>query len=136
MLRKLGLVDLLAAIQSKVENDTGIRCYDTVPINAASPLYYMEVIEKHPEDTKIMFCEVYTIWIHAIAGQGESSVEIYNLIDGLEESFAADIELPEPFELVLQTGQGVQSINTDESGKKRAVIVYDFKVSYGFKVKN
>ena len=138
MLKKLGLVDLIHSIQSKSEqNIEGVRCYDSVPKNAPSPFYFVEVVGKRPADTKTMFCEIFTVWIHAIAapeGNG-SSIGIYNMIESLEESMTEDIELPECFNLVLQSSTGVQTIKTDETREKHAVLAYEFKVSYGFKVK-
>ena len=46
-----------------------------------------------------------------------------------------DIELPLFVRLVLQTDAGVQTIMTDETGEKHAVLDYVFKVAYGFKIK-
>ena len=43
-----------------------------------------------------------------------------------------DITLPDPFELLLQTDGGVQTIKTDETGEKHAIVNYDFMVCYGF----
>lgn len=137
MLRKLGLVDLISAIQNRIEQNTELRCYDAVPKNTPSPFYFVEVTGKRPADTKTMFCEVFTVWVHAIAAPEEtgSSVGIYNLIERLEESMTEDIELPEPFNLVLQSNIGVQTIKLDETNEKHAVLAYEFKVSYGFKMK-
>lgn len=137
MLRKLGLVDLIQAVQNKVEQNTeGVRCYDSVPKNAPSPFYFVEVVGKRPADTKTMFCEIFTVWIHAIAAPDNgSSIGIYSMIESLEESMTEDIELPECFNLILQSSTGVQTIKTDETKEKHAVLAYEFKVSYGFKVK-
>ncbi len=137
MLKKLGLVDLISAVQNRIEQNTGVRCYDAIPQNTPSPLYFVEVIGKRPANTKTMYCEIFTIWVHAIAAPEENggSVGIYNLIEKLEESMTEDIELPEPFNLLLQSNVGVQTIKLDESKEKHAVLAYEFKVSYGFMVK-
>ena len=34
MYKQLGLVDLVHAIQQIVETNTGLRCYDAIPLNA------------------------------------------------------------------------------------------------------
>lgn len=134
MLKKLGLVELIKAIQDKIQN-TGYKCYDTVPLNAKSPFYFAELVGKKQADTKTMFCDVFTVWIHAIAEPNNSSVNIYNLIEKLEESLTDDIELSGEFNLIMQTELGLQTIKIDETNEKHAVIAYEFKVSYGFKTK-
>ena len=135
MYKQLGLVDLIHGIQAKVEEKTGVKCYDAVPRNAPSPFYFAEVIGKRPAHTKTMYRDVYTIWIHAIAQPGDSSVQIYEMIQQLEEALTEDISLPEGFELILQVSNGVQTIKTDETNEKHAVLSFEFTVCYGFKCK-
>lgn len=135
MYKQLGLLDLIYAIQVKVEAKTKLRCYDAVPNNAPSPFYFAEVIAKRPAHTKTMYRDVFTVWIHAVAEPGQSSVRIYELIQLLEESLTEDIILPEGFEMILQTNNGVQRIKTDETNEKHAVLAFEFTVCYGFKCK-
>lgn len=135
MYKQLGLVDLIHRIQAKVEEKTGVKCYDAVPRNAPSPFYFAEVIGKRPAHTKTMYRDVYTVWIHAIAQPGDSSVQIYEMIQQLEEALTEDISLPEGFELILQVSNGVQTIKTDETNEKHAVLSFEFTVCYGFKCK-
>ena len=135
MYKQLGLLDLIHAIQVKVEAKTKLRCYDAVPNNAPSPFYFAEVIAKRPAHTKTMYRDVFTVWIHAVAEPGQSSVRIYELIQLLEESLTEDIILPEGFELILQTNNGVQRNKTDETNEKHAVLAFEFTVCYGFKCK-
>lgn len=135
MYKQLGLVDLISAIQKKVKERTGIVCYDAVPQNAPSPFYFAEVVGKRPAHSKTMYRDVFTVWIHVIAEPGESSVQVYDLIQKLEEALTEDIELPEEFELIMQTNNGVQTIKTDETNEKHAVLSYEFMVCYGFKCK-
>lgn len=135
MYKQLGLVNLIRGIQAKVEEKTGVKCYDAVPRNAPSPFYFAEVIGKRPAHTKTMYRDVYTVWIHAIAQPGDSSVQIYEMIQQLEETLTEDISLPEGFELILQASNGVQTIKTDETNEKHAVLSFEFTVCYGFKCK-
>lgn len=135
MYKQLGLVNLIRGIQAKVEEKTGVKCYDAVPRNAPSPFYFAEVIGKRPAHTKTMYRDVYTVWIHAIAQPGDSSVQIYEMIQRLEETLTEDISLPEGFELILQASNGVQTIKTDETNEKHAVLSFEFTVCYGFKCK-
>lgn len=135
MYRQLGLLDLIAAIQAKVEKRTGIKCYDAVPDKAPSPFYFAEVVGKRPAHSKTMWRDVFTVWIHIVAEPTDSSVPIYGYIQMLEEALTEDIRLPEGFELVMQTNNGVQTIKTDETNEKHAVLAYEFMVCYGFKWK-
>ena len=130
--QKLSPVTLIAAVQDKVEALTGLRCYDHVPLNEASPLYYAEITRILPANSKTMYRDVYSVAIHCIAEESPSSVGVYNLIQSLEEALTEDIEIPEPFELLMQTSGGLQSIKEDETGEKHAIVSYDFTVCYGF----
>ena len=135
MYKQLGIVDLISAIQSKVQDSTNMECYDAVPGNTPSPFYFAEVVGKRPAHSKTMWRDVFTVWIHAIAEPGDSSVQIYEMVQNLEEALTEDISLPEEFELIMQTDNGIQTIKTDETGEKHAVLAYEFKVCYGFKCK-
>ena len=130
--QKLSPVTLIAAVQEKVEALTGLRCYDHVPLDEASPLYFAEITRIQPANSKTMYRDVYSVAIHCIAEESPSSVGVYNLIENLQSALSEDITLPEPFELVMQTDNGVQTIKTDESGEKHAIVSYDFTVCYGF----
>lgn len=130
--QKLSPVTLIAAVQEKVEAITWLRCYDHVPLNEESPLYFAEITRIQPANSKTMFRDVYSVAIHCIAEESPSSVGVYNLIENLQSALSEDITLPEPFELVMQTDNGVQTIKTDESGEKHAIVSYDFTVCYGF----
>lgn len=135
MYKQLGIVDLISAIQGKVQDRTSMVCYDAVPENVPSPFYFVEVVGKRPAHSKTMWRDVFTVWIHAIAEPGDSSVQIYEMVQNLEEALTEDISLPEGFELIMQTGNGIQRIKTDETGEKHAVLTYEFMVCYGFKCK-
>ena len=130
--QKLSPVTLIAAVQDKVEALTGLRCYDHVPLNEASPLYFAEITRIQPANSKTMYRDVYSVATHCTAEESPSSVGVYNLIENLQSALSEDIILPEPFELVMQTDNGVQTIKTDESGEKHAIVSYDFTVCYGF----
>lgn len=133
--QKLSPVTLIAAVQDKIESLTDLRCYDHVPLNEASPLYFAEITRIQPANSKTMYRDVYSVAIHCIAEESPSSVGVYNLIENLQSALSEDITLPEPFELVMQTDNGVQTIKTDESGEKHAIVNFDFMVSYGFMCK-
>ena len=133
--QKLSPVTLVAAVQNKIETLTGLRCYDHVPKNEECPLYFVEITRIRPANSKTMFRDVYSAAIHCIAAENPSSVGVYSLIENLQSALSEDIALPAPFELVMQTDNGVQTIKTDESGEKHAIVNFDFMVCYGFMCK-
>lgn len=133
--KKLSPIDMIASIQNKIEDKTELRCYDHVPMNAESPFYFAEITRILPSNTKTMFRDNYTVLIHCIAEKSDSSVGVYNLIQNLQEALSEDISVPEPYILIMQTDGGVQTIKTDETGEKHAVVTFDFMVCYGFNCK-
>lgn len=135
MLKKLSFIYLLKAVITAVQNGTGLRCYDYVIKGTKSPFYFAEIVGLKPDNTKTMFIDVFTVYIHAIAEESPSSIGVYNMIQALEESFTKDITLPEGFTMFLQSSQGLKRILTDETGEKHAIMAYEFKVCYGLKIK-
>ena len=135
MLKKLETVQLHKILQKHIEDRTELKCHDTVPDNAASPFYYAELTDKKPDNTKTMWRERFSFAVHAIAAPDAGSVAIYELIDKLEEAMTDDLVLPDGYWLVLQTANGLQTLKTDETNEKHAILSYDFTVCYGFKTK-
>ena len=134
MLKKLSIVDLISAIQKKVEEKTGLRCYDDAN-NKPSPFYLVEFVNKRDASSKTMFCDIFSVFLHAIASPNVGSVEIYKMITTLEEAMTEDIELPDGYTVITQTETGVNNVQTDESGEKHAVLLFEFKICYGYKIK-
>lgn len=135
MLKKLGLVDLLASIKSQVEAHTGTQCYTEDPGDTSAPYYLTELNEKIPSGNENMFIETFSIWIQCIAGENGTAMDIYDLIEGLENALEEDIQLPGSCEIFRQESEGVQVLQLEETGKKRAVASYNFIVRYGYKSK-
>ncbi|MDT2258176.1 DUF5072 family protein [Paenibacillus larvae] len=135
MLQKLSFVEVLSAVHKKVEENTGLRCYDSIPNNEPVPFYFVEIVGQTPEPSKTMWKEKYQIFIHAFADGRNGSVPIFDLIQKLEEALTERIRIPEPFDLLMQTPTGVQRILIEEDGTKHAIMGYDIVICYGFKVK-
>ena len=135
MLKKLGFVEVFKAVQDKVQEHTELPVYDAVPDNTPSPFYILEIIGKRPENTKTMWAEVFSLWIHVIAEEGNEKIKVYELIEDLEDALTEEIPLPDHVTLIRQEETGVQSLTQDETGEMHAIIEYEIKVSYGFKAK-
>ncbi|MCQ6963936.1 antigen B, partial [Methanolobus chelungpuianus] len=68
-----------------------------------------------------MYVDVFTVFVHAIAEPGGSSVGVYKLIQDLEEAMTEKIEIDEEYWILEQTSQGLQQIQTDETNEKHAI---------------
>ena len=135
MLKKLSLVELIKAVQERVEVNTGLKCYDEVLMDTEAPFYYVEYVRAEPSNTKTMWCETHLVYVHAIAEKGPGRTKIYKMIQQLEEALTEEITIPDEYSLVLQTSQGTLAIKTDPSNEKHSINAFSFKVSYGFKTK-
>lgn len=135
MLKKLETTEVIKSVITLVEKNTGLRCYDYVPKNTPAPFYYVELTGKRPDNTKTMWVEIYSVQIHAIAEKTASHVGIYKLIDDLETALTEDIELPCGYHLLLQSEAGLQNIQQDETDEHHAIITFEFRICYGFKIK-
>lgn len=137
MLKKLGFVKFIKSVIDRVELGTELKCYDAIPRNAPSPFYYAEIVGLRPANTKTMFVDVFTVFIHAIAEEQEnnSSVAVYKMIQDLEEAMTKEIDIGCEFRLIEQNSLGLQNIQTDETNEKHAILSYEFKICYGFKAK-
>lgn len=135
MIQKLSFTTVLAAVIKKVEENTGLRCYDSVPVDAPMPFYYAEIVGQVPDPSKTMLKERYQIFIHTFADGSNGSVALFDAIQKLEEAMTEAIELPPEYELIMQVPSGVQQIIDEKDGSKHAIMGYDFTIFYGYKMK-
>lgn len=136
MLKQLSIVDLISAVQQQIEENTKYKCYDFYPKRAKSPFYIAELYESVPNNSKTTYRTSYTLNIHAISSPGESTVELYDMIQSLDEALTEDIELPGGYQMVAQMNMGVNAIYyEEETDERHAVIKYQFMVAYGYIVK-
>lgn len=134
MTQKLSFIDLLASTINQVEELTGHKCYDDIPINAPLPHYHAEIVLQEPVASKTMWKEMYEIYVHCFA-EGGSNVAVYDLIRELEEAMTIRLGLPEGYQVLLQNPMGLQYIAKEEDGTKHAVMGYRITVLYGYKRK-
>ena len=134
MLQKLSFISILGSLIKQIEQNTGLRCYDSIPMNASLPFYHAEFLGSIPEKSKTMQKDRYQIVIHLFT-KGNGSVAVFDAIQKLEEALSVDILLPDDYEVTLQVPNGVSQILTEEDGSKHAIIGYDFVVFSGYKMK-
>ena len=132
MLRKISITTLMAEIIRLVETNTGLRCYDAVPLNTPSPFYFLELVSVRPKNTKTMYVDSYDFQFHCIAEVDYSSVKIHTLIQQLEEALTNNLVLDDPYNVIRVIDNGVVVIRTDETGEKHAICPVSFEISYGF----
>lgn len=135
MIQKLSFTTVLSSIIKKVEEKTGLRCYDSIPTDAPVPFYFAEIVGQLPDPSKTMLKERYQVFIHVFADGSNGSVPVFEGIQKLEESLSEEIELPEEYEIVMQIPNGLQRIIDEPDGIKHAVMGYDFVIFYGYKMK-
>ncbi|WP_419955938.1 DUF5072 family protein [Neobacillus niacini] len=135
MIKKLSFTTVLSAVIKKVQDNTGLRCYDSVPLNAPMPFYHAEMVGQIPDPSKTLLKERYQIFIHVFADGTDGSMKIFDAIQKLEEAMSEVIELAEEYEVIMQTPTGVQQIMDEADGSKHAIIGYDFTIFYGYKMK-
>lgn len=135
MYQKLGLTDLVSAIQIKVNEKTGLSCYDEMSLDATRPFYFVEVVQKKSANTKTMLRETFNVDIHIISEPSSKLERIYKLIQMVEEALSENIELPNDFELIFQNEDGLKALKTEETKEKHAILSYKFMVCYGYKLK-
>lgn len=136
MKSKLSFVDVLANCIRLVENKTGKRCYDHIPLNAPLPHYSAEIVGQEPVPSKTMWKESFDVYIHSFA-QGPSSMGIFDAIQEVEEAFTIKLPLPDGYQVLMQQPMGLQApIMNNEDGAKHAVTGYKITILYGYKTKN
>lgn len=134
MLQKLSFTSVLASVIQKVEQNTGLNCYDSVPKDTPLPFYHAEFLGSVPEKSKTMQKDRYQVVIHVFT-EGTGSVKVFDAIQKLEEALSEDIVLPDDYEVTLQVPNGVSQIITEADGSKHAILGYDFVVFSGYKMK-
>ena len=136
-LRRMSATELLSVLIEHIETHTGLRLYDN-PNGKESPFYSFETIERKPNNSKTMFIDRFTVPIHSISelNCGEYSSEpVLEMETALEEALTDDLALPEPFLLIDQECQGIDTIKQDPSGEGHAITTFVFDVCYGFNCK-
>ena len=135
MIKKLSFIDVLGNVIALIEEKTGKRCYDAIPLNAPLPHYHAEIVGQEPVPHKTMWLESFTVYVHSFA-KGPGSTGVYNAIQALEEAFTMRLELPEGYQVLMQQPMGLQMMMTDDDGTRHAVTGYKITVLYGYKSKN
>lgn len=135
MIKKLSFTTVLSAVMKKVEDNTGLRCYDAVPDNTPYPYYQAVFTGQIPEPSKTMLKERYQVHINAFADGSNGSVAIFDLIQKADEAMTEEIDLPEGYELIMQTPTGVIPPYDEADGSKHAIVGYDLTIFYGYKMK-
>lgn len=128
-------MEILAAVQNKVEVYTGLRCFDVVPKDAVAPYYQVVFAGQLPEDHTTMYKEMYTIHLHAVEEGASESEPNFELVQNVSKAMAEHIMLPEGYEILSQTPIGAQPPFDETNGTTRSIIGYNISVFYGYKMK-
>lgn len=134
MIQVFPLVTLVGLVQKLIAKNTGLKCYDMIPLNAAVPYHFIDVQSVSPEDTKTMFVHEYLLSVHTIT-EGGKHADMYKRLSTLAEALTEEIALPEGYTLIMQQNEGVTSIYTEQDGYLHAISPLRIRIAYGFKVK-
>ena len=136
MIKKMSPYEIHRAVKALLDRHLGLPVYDSIPLNAPAPLVYIELVSVKPDNTKTMWVDTFEFFMHIIAeAEATGSNAIYEYMNRLDEALTESIEIPAGCELLSQRGNGLQVLKTDVTGEKHAVVSYQFKICYGFKVK-
>ena len=136
MIKKIGIVDFIKIVQNLIEKNTLLRAYDYVPVDEKPPFAYVELYDKRAENTKSMWGEVFNILVHIVAEKSNSKVEMYKLITEIEEAFTEELRFEDNnISVIRQDEIGLQSLEQEETGSWHAILEFEIKLCYGFKVK-
>lgn len=135
MIKLASFSDVALSVLKKLRERTPFQCYDEVPIDAPSPLIFVEVVGKRPTTSKTMNLETFEVSVHAIARPGKARTEIYDMVKFVEEAMTENLCFPCYCKHVLTTESGVKSIRLDSTNEYHAVIDFSVMVSYGMKCK-
>lgn len=135
MRRKMGFAEMSSAILTALRERTPYPIYDAIPPDAPTPFIYVELTGKTDSSTKTMYKETFTASIHLLAKANPSRLEIYRMIQAVEEAMTKRVCVPPGITLVMQWETGVNSLKQDETGEWHGVLNYEFTVSYGFRTK-
>lgn len=134
MLVKLNIVDLHEAIKNKLENKSNLKAFDVIPLDESPPFLHIQYVGKSDSSTKTMYIESFTFHIHGFS-EGESSQNIYNVIEIIEEALTENIVLGKEYMVVNQTEDGIIQLLREDTGENHVILQYTFKICYGFKCK-
>ncbi|RVU97061.1 DUF5072 domain-containing protein [Coriobacteriales bacterium OH1046] len=137
MLKRLSIAGFLGCLITAIAERTGIPCYDS-PEDKESPFYSVQLVRSEPADTKTMYVDVYSVWVHCISEPVRprySNAPVLELVQALEEAMSDGLALPEPHLLYRQVYDGMQTLKMDETGEGHAVLSFAFHVCYGFRCK-
>ncbi len=133
-MRRVSPVDVLEAVQTRIEVGTGVMCV-TDPDDQESPFYSLDFASSRPGRSKSMRLDVFDVWVHCISKPSGSSQEVLEMVAALEEAMEQDVKLAAPFSVVRQDDMGVQVVKQDETQEWHAVVAYEITVSYGLIIK-
>ena len=87
--QRLSLAVFLGCLIDAIEQGTGTKCYDS-PENRASPLYSVELQNTQPENTKTMYIDAISVWVHCISEpvRPYSNAKVLGMIQRLEQALA------------------------------------------------
>ena len=136
MLRRLSISEMWGIVIDHIQERTETKVVSEAK-GEKSPFFYVEFTTGEPRNTKTQFIDHFEFAIHAISEETHpyTAVPVLEMVKELEEIMTDEVEIPEPFFLVNQEYEGVNTVKKDPSDEGHAVLSYTFDISYGFRTK-
>lgn len=136
MIKKVGLVQFFQSTKKLIEINTNLTAYDYVPVDEKPPFYMIEIFDKRTENTKSMWGEIFNVMVHVVADKSDSKEQVYELITKLEEAFTNELRFDDDnISVIRQDEVGLQSLEKEDTGSWHAIVEFEIKLCYGFRVK-
>ena len=133
MLKKIPYSECLEAVVKSIKTKVNVPVQLEKPAEEVEPYIWIELLGKREEDTEKMFIDVISTLIHVTIPNVKNQNGINTLIHAVETALTKKIDLQEPYQVL---GQKEVALSQLPSQGESIVLVVEFKIAYGYKVKN
>lgn len=132
---------LIKAIVEKLyehlyESTPGLLIADNKVKNHLGPLIVVSYNSKESENTKEAYIDKFRVILDIKEATVQNNEKLFDLISKVEEAMIGEFYIDAPVSLISVDEFGMQSLENEEQKETRAILIYDFKVSYGYRSKN
>lgn len=133
MLKKIPYGECLEAVVNRIKEEVAVPVSSINPMNETNPHIWVELLGKREEDTDQMFVDVVSTLIHITIPNIKDKAGILSLIEAVEAALTRKISLTGHYHVL---GQKEVALNQLPGPGEEAVLVVEFKIAYGYKIKN
>lgn len=136
MFEVISFTDVLAGVLNVLrQNISDVPVFDHYPKDQDLPFIHAEIISVEEVPSKTMKKDRFYIYIHGWADGSKSSQPIFDVADKIRSAMTVPVQLPEGYDLLMQTPSGVQQILENEDESRHAIVGYALTITSGYKMK-